>query len=449
MSSGTNTYSGKTIIESGTLSVTSINSVNGGSPALANSSLGAPATVSAGTIDFGNSASPAPANLLYTGTGETTDRVMNLAGMNATYTFEQAGAGLLKFISPFTITGTGYNKTIMLKGSTGGGGGEIADAIIDPAAGKTTALSKSGTGTWTLSGANSHSGATKVQAGTLVCTSASSPGGGTLDITTGAELQLDYVGTRQVAALTFNAGSAQANGTYGSTASPAANKNDTYFSGTGTVTVGPVTTIQYVLTVLADPSNGGTADGGGTCDQGTLQTVRAISNSCWRFAGWSGAGVTTTSAATTTVRVDGNKTVTANFTALGGYASWAKHPAQGLTAGVNDGPTDDPDHDGISNLLEFTLGGVPMVASRTILPVLSKPSVAWVFEYERSNLSLPPATTQTVEYGDDLTGWTPLTIPATTAAPVTITPGDPTDHVQVTIPALGAKGYVRLKVTQS
>ena len=33
------------------------------------------------------------------------------------------------------------------------------------------------------------------------------------------------------------------------------------------------------------------------------------------------------------------------------YTSWATSPAQGLTVGVNDGPTDDPDHDGISNLL--------------------------------------------------------------------------------------------------
>jgi len=57
-----------------------------------------------------------------------------------------------------------------------------------------------------------------------------------LDICAGAELRLDYVGTRQVAALTLG-GAAQAAGTYGSTASPATNKNDTYFAGTGTVTV--------------------------------------------------------------------------------------------------------------------------------------------------------------------------------------------------------------------
>jgi autotransporter-associated beta strand protein len=134
--------------------------------------------------------------------------------------------------------------------------------------------------------------------------------------------------------------------------------------------------------------------------------------------------------------------------ALSPYADWASNSEQGLTAGVNDGPLADPDRDGISNLLEFTLGGAPMAGSRTILPALTYIGGAWLFEYERSDLSLAPASLQEVEYGSDLTGWTALTIPATSAEPVTITPGSPTDHVKVTLPDLGAGGFVRLKVTQ-
>ncbi len=53
------------------------------------------------------------------------------------------------------------------------------------------------------------------------------------------------------------------------------------------------------------------------------------------------------------------------------YQAWAADSAQGLTAGVNDGPLDDPDHDGIANLLEFVLGGAPLVSSQAILPVLT------------------------------------------------------------------------------
>jgi uncharacterized repeat protein (TIGR02543 family) len=63
-----------------------------------------------------------------------------------------------------------------------------------------------------------------------------------------------------------------------------------------------------------------------------LQPITAIANSGWQFTGWTGTGITATDAPSTTVVMDGDKTVTANFTALVGYASWAGSPAQGLTA---------------------------------------------------------------------------------------------------------------------
>jgi autotransporter-associated beta strand protein len=130
------------------------------------------------------------------------------------------------------------------------------------------------------------------------------------------------------------------------------------------------------------------------------------------------------------------------------FTSWASNPAQGLTTGVNDGPLDDPDRDGIYNLMEFTLGGAPMTSSQAILPKLANSGGNWVFEYDRSDFSLAPATTQVVEYGSNLTGWTPVTIPATTAGIVTITPGSPSDHVKVTLPASGNQVFARLKVSQ-
>ena len=68
--------------------------------------------------------------------------------------------------------------------------------------------------------------------------------------------------------------------------------------------------------------------------------------------------------------------------------------------------------------------------------------------YNRSVASRPPGTTQIVEYGDTLTGWTQLTIPAGSTTNVAITPQGDTDRVEVTLPALGATGFARLKVTQ-
>ncbi len=132
---------------------------------------------------------------------------------------------------------------------------------------------------------------------------------------------------------------------------------------------------------------------------------------------------------------------------LTAYGAWAANPAYGMTAGVNDGPGDDPNRDGIPNLLAFALGGNPMSPSFSALPNLTRSGNNWLFEYDRSDVSLP-FTTQVVEYGGDFIGWTPVTIPATSAGSVTITPGSPTDHVAVTIPALGANVFVRLRVGQ-
>jgi autotransporter-associated beta strand protein len=100
------------------------------------------------------------------GTGETTDRVINLAGTTGGGTIDQSGTGLLQLTSAFTATGAGV-KTLTLQGSTGGTG-EIAGAIVDNSSTNKTSVTKAGTGTWTLSGSNTYTGATIVNAGTLL-----------------------------------------------------------------------------------------------------------------------------------------------------------------------------------------------------------------------------------------------------------------------------------------
>ena len=59
----------------------------------------------------------------------------------------------------------------------------------------TGALLKLGLNTLALTGSNTYAGPTKVGAGTLVCSNALSLGGGALDITSGAKLQLSYAQT--------------------------------------------------------------------------------------------------------------------------------------------------------------------------------------------------------------------------------------------------------------
>jgi fibronectin-binding autotransporter adhesin len=157
------TYVGSTSVQNGTLSAVTLNSVNAGTPLLASSSLGRPTTEANGTIALG--ATTTTGTLRVTGTGETTDRVINLAGTTGGGGIEQAGTGLLKFTSNFTALGAG-SKTLTLSGSTAGMG-EIAGAIVNNSGTNVTSLTKSGTGTWILSGNSTYSGATSVQNGTL------------------------------------------------------------------------------------------------------------------------------------------------------------------------------------------------------------------------------------------------------------------------------------------
>jgi autotransporter-associated beta strand protein len=126
----------------------------------------------ADTINMGSTNESAFTVLKYTGTGETTDKIINLTGTNATgqtvsggATLDQSGSGNLKFTSAMTSTsGTGAKKIYLTGSSTGTG--EFAGAISDFGA-NTNSLVKTGTGQWSLSGANTYTGATEVREGTL------------------------------------------------------------------------------------------------------------------------------------------------------------------------------------------------------------------------------------------------------------------------------------------
>lgn len=227
---GNNRFTGQTILEDGTLRVASLNSVVHGRPA---SSLGAPNDIETGEIVIGNG--DGTCALIHTGTGETSDRVMNLAGKKSTVTFEQSGTGLLKLTSPFVISGHSASKTIVLQGDTAGTG-ELAGSLFDPhdRAGKaTTSLIKSGTGSWTLSGTNTYTGPTSVTRGTLVLAHARSLSAKTdVEIAGGATLELDFQGDLNVRTLTL-AGKQQAPGTYDATSAP------DFLKGTGVLRVQP------------------------------------------------------------------------------------------------------------------------------------------------------------------------------------------------------------------
>lgn len=162
---GNNRFSGTTTLNGGTLAISSLNSVNGGSPSVPSSSLGTPRTIENGTISITSG------TLRYTGPGETTDRVIHLAGSSGA-TLEHNGSGLLKFTSDFTSNTS--TKTLTLAGS---GQGEIAGSISNNSTTHKTNLSKSGSGTWNLKGENTYTGTTTISAGTLVVDGSIATGG--------------------------------------------------------------------------------------------------------------------------------------------------------------------------------------------------------------------------------------------------------------------------------
>ncbi len=130
LSNDNNSYIGRTFVSGGTLAVTSISAVGGG-----NSSIGVATSAANGLISIGFGVTTT--TLSYIGTGNTTDRNLNLPGLSGGAVIEQSGTGLLKFTGSVGATGLG-SKTLTLGGSTLGTG-EIVGGIVDNGTTGTTA----------------------------------------------------------------------------------------------------------------------------------------------------------------------------------------------------------------------------------------------------------------------------------------------------------------------
>ncbi|MEI6764881.1 MAG: autotransporter-associated beta strand repeat-containing protein [Bacteroidota bacterium] len=189
---GANTYTGKTMIQAGVVVVNSLNKILNG---VAGSSLGAPTTVENGTITLGRSDWNVPCELRYTGSGESTDRIIDLSNGTGDCVIDASGTGALVFLSAFAASGAG-SKNLILKGSNTDGN-QICNSIIDNSTSMMTAVVKTGTGTWALSGVNTYSGGTSLHEGTLNINSSRALGsisgmlsiyGGTIDNTSGGSV---------------------------------------------------------------------------------------------------------------------------------------------------------------------------------------------------------------------------------------------------------------------
>jgi fibronectin-binding autotransporter adhesin len=427
--SGANTYSGKTTLDrykNTTLSVSSFNSVS--SP-MANSSLGRPTTVADGTINFGNS-DTSTGVLLYTGTGEITDRILNSASNTGHITLDQSGSNLLKFTGG--ITGGNSSRILTLQGSSTTGTGEIAGAITQGT------VTKTGSGTWTLSATNTYTGATsinngtlKLSAGSLANTAIAVTSTGTLAVQPGSATAISAGNTGTAAAgASLNLGGRIFDMTDGFASAFNLVQGSSFASNALTVTNGATFKMNLsdaaadLLAVTKAAAVSGTVNvtidtsGATSLTPGTYNLITAASGlagGTWQFTGGGTTQEITIGANTYELTLAASATAV-SVTVAGSsspYDTWANGTfSPALTAKL---PGDNQDVDSLNNLQEFAFGTLPTVATGDIVvsgtsltpgaPKIVSENGNYYIVYGRRKDYVTAGLTYTVEFTAGLDLW--------------------------------------------
>jgi fibronectin-binding autotransporter adhesin len=383
--SGTNTYSGATTVNAGTL-------ILANNFALQNSAL---VTTGAGTVSLDGSV--------------TTPTFGGLSGA---------------FGDLSSVISSGYSNVTALTLNPLSGSVTYGGVIANGAA--NMAVTKTGTGTQILSGENTYTGPTAINAGALFINGNQSSASGAVSVA--AEATLGGVGTLGGDTSIADNGKLEFHLTTppgshdklelasGKTLSFGANATLTITSGGG------ATTGLYTLV---------TAPGG----IGTLPAFNVILPANWTAS---------------PPAVSGNDLVI-NITSVGSaYGAWKTANAPGSN------PQDDTDGDGVPNAVEFVLGGTSATKDLDKLPILATSGGNMTFTFQRAVSSIDPKTVVFIETSTDLVTWnnapSPYTVPdgAVANSPgVTVVEDTSSgfDTVTLTLPLVpDVKKFARLKV---
>jgi len=174
------TYTGATLVQGGVLGVGTF--ADGGSA----SSIGASSNAASNLIIYNGG------TLRYIGTGNTTDRlfqISNTSSHDQTATLDASGTGAISFTNTGNLTYGSLNqrRTLILTGTSTANNTLAATITNNNSATGAVSITKEGAGKWILTGSNTYTGATRVNAGTLII-NGSTDAGSAVTVASGATL---------------------------------------------------------------------------------------------------------------------------------------------------------------------------------------------------------------------------------------------------------------------
>jgi len=215
---------------------------------------------------------------------------------------------------------------------------------------------------------------------------------------------------------------------------------------------------QDVRHVAVSATSGGTASGSSTVASGSPVTVSAAASTGYQFTGWTEDGDTVSTDVAYTFVPEYDRALVANFAVLPPLQVWRQQQFGTSENSGNAADSADPDGDGLTNLIEYALGGSPKVAdAATIAPAVdsngTQLQISFSCDDSRQDI------TYTVQSSDTLAqnSWTDIAQSAgggAFSATVGTTVTDPSNGsgqrtvtVSTTLP-VGGKLFLRVKAAK-